>query len=283
MRPPEPSASVYLVSLDTVDSGPGPLSRLSEIREHSGEVVGLIRTSADPGLGSTVGRIEELEISHPDPDSQWRSGAVLEAEKRFRAMGCKHSQVTLRPDDQLVPLFSGLGYVELSHTMHKPLGSLPGIAPGSSARPMDEDDFLDWSRQFRTDYVRALRQSGMSAGAAETHAEHWVDELSSTGISSPRYLFRVLVHDDLTVGYLWGGRDGNLSSQWFVYDIRIHPDYRGGGHGRTLMHVAEVEALASGCSVVALSVFAGNQTARRLYISLGYTVSNSRMLKDLEA
>ncbi|MFG3528143.1 GNAT family N-acetyltransferase [Streptomyces sp. NPDC047917] len=182
-----------------------------------------------------------------------------------------------------MPLFSGLGYAELSHTMHKPLEGLPEIAPGSSARPMDEDEFLDWSRQFRTDYVRALRQSGMSAGPAEKHAELWVDELSSTGIGSPRYSFRVLVHDDVTVGYLWGGRDGSLSSQWFVYDIRIRPDHRGAGHGRTLMHVAEIEALSSGCSAVALSVFAGNQTAFHLYTSLGYTVGNSRMLKDLEA
>ncbi|MFD7530790.1 GNAT family N-acetyltransferase [Streptomyces sp. NPDC059849] len=283
MSPSESSASVHLVSLDADDSGPGPLSRLSEIREHSGEVVGLIRTYADPGRGSAVGRIEELQISRPDPDSRWGSGAVLEAEKRFRTMGCTHSQVTLQPNDQLVPLVSGLGYAELSHMMHKPLGSLPGIASGSSARPMDEDDFLDWSRQFRTDYVQALRQSGMAAGPAEKHAELWVDELSSTGISSSRYSFRALVHDGLTVGYLWGGRAGDLSSQWFVYDIRVHPDHRGSGHGRTLMHVAEVEALSSGCSAVALSVFAGNQTAFRLYTSLGYTVSNSRMLKDLEA
>lgn len=85
----------------------------------------------------------------------------------------------------------------------------------------------------------------------------------------------MLVEGGRVVGYVWiaeteldPGRRGA-----FVFDVEVAEEHRGRGHGRSLMLLAEREALAAGTRLIKLNVFAANTPAVRLYASLGYRES----------
>jgi ribosomal protein S18 acetylase RimI-like enzyme len=88
----------------------------------------------------------------------------------------------------------------------------------------------------------------------------------------------VLEHEGVRVGVLWVEFVGDKA---FVYDVETEEAFRGRGHGRSLMLLAEAQAIASGRTVLALNVFAGNTPAERLYESLGYETVGYSMYKSL--
>lgn len=88
-------------------------------------------------------------------------------------------------------------------------------------------------------------------------------------------------------GLLWvssreGGEpwDFEENPAW-IYDIRVHPEYRRQGLGRKLLLQAEGWAKKEGFSRIGLHVFAFNQDAIRLYYSVGYTMKNCYLQKEV--
>lgn len=69
------------------------------------------------------------------------------------------------------------------------------------------------------------------------------------------------------VGYTCRWR---VADEVHLLNVAVHPERRGGGHGRHLVADVIAEAERSGCSVVFLEVRAGNVVARRLYRTLGF-------------
>jgi ribosomal protein S18 acetylase RimI-like enzyme len=88
----------------------------------------------------------------------------------------------------------------------------------------------------------------------------------------------VLQHDGDRVGILWLALREDRA---YVFDVEADAAHRGQGHGRTLMLLAETQALAAGRRLVGLNVFVGNTPAERLYESLGYETTRYNYYKPL--
>ena len=102
------------------------------------------------------------------------------------------------------------------------------------------------------------------------------------GAATPGHEFLDLV-EETPVGSLWiGEHEGDL----YVFDIVVDESARGRGHGTAALRLVEELARARGADAVALSVFAHNSGAIRLYERLGYEVvikdkGGQRMRKPL--
>jgi ribosomal protein S18 acetylase RimI-like enzyme len=84
------------------------------------------------------------------------------------------------------------------------------------------------------------------------------------------------------VGELWlAEREVQLRRVLWVYEVRVRERYRGRGFARAAMELAELEAKRRGLSHVALNVFGGNDPARGLYRSLGYSEDAVSMSKPV--
>jgi ribosomal protein S18 acetylase RimI-like enzyme len=66
-----------------------------------------------------------------------------------------------------------------------------------------------------------------------------------------------------------------------AHTVRIGEEHRGRGFARAATEFAEHEARRRGLTHVALNVFGGNEPARNLYRSLGYTENAVSMTKAL--
>jgi ribosomal protein S18 acetylase RimI-like enzyme len=97
-------------------------------------------------------------------------------------------------------------------------------------------------------------------------------------VATENVLISVLEHEGTPVGTLWLALQEERA---FVFDVEADAAYRGRGHGRSLMLLAEAQAVAAGRTVVGLNVFAGNTPAERLYESLGYETTAYHMYKSL--
>ena len=84
----------------------------------------------------------------------------------------------------------------------------------------------------------------------------------------------LLVEGGEPVGHLWvrHHRSPGLS---YVYDVEVAEAHRGRGLGRAAMVVAEVLTRRAGDDRLGLHVFGGNDVARRLYRSQGFSVTST--------
>ncbi|MDX6361012.1 MAG: hypothetical protein QOC85_15, partial [Streptomyces sp.] len=98
------------------------------------------------------------------------------------------------------------------------------------------------------------------------------------GIDTENMLFSVLEHEGTPVGTLWLALQDERA---FVFEVEADAAHRGRGHGRTLMLLAEEQAVAAGKRAIGLNVFAGNTPAERLYESLGYETTLRHLYKNL--
>ncbi len=62
----------------------------------------------------------------------------------------------------------------------------------------------------------------------------------------------------------------------------MQPEFRGRGHARAALQLAEAIAIAQGAQAIALHVFIFNTSAQALYRSLGYGITGLNMLKPLQ-
>jgi ribosomal protein S18 acetylase RimI-like enzyme len=153
-------------------------------------------------------------------------------------------------------------------------------------RPLRDDELPAFIEEGRAAYARDMvAQAGLTQEQAEQKADNdWSRMLPNGTVGPGHHLF--VVEDDETgerVGVLWlAERSSDFEgTAAFVYSIEIDEAFRGRGYGRQAMLLAEDEVRRWGLSHIALNVFGGNEVARSLYRSLGYTETAVFMRKTL--
>ncbi|AMM20112.1 hypothetical protein AX769_07965 [Frondihabitans sp. PAMC 28766] len=147
--------------------------------------------------------------------------------------------------------------------------------------PMDAARLSAWHERSTADYIESRVASGetreqATAAAALTDAELFPGGEPADG----QHVFDV-VSDGENVGILWIGLRDAATNAWWVYDVEIDEAFRGHGHGRTAMLLAEQKAKELGAATLGLNVFGFNTVARGLYESLGYEPTAIQMRKPL--
>jgi ribosomal protein S18 acetylase RimI-like enzyme len=246
----------------------------------NGRPVGGLRLGTSPSLGDSVARIHDLRIAEPDRRRGRGTVAALAAEEVARGWGCRQIE-TLVPAsaDVALRLFGALGYTLRNRRMEKRLGTTPPELPaGSRARPMTAAEFDAWQARESERYAGVWRERGLTEAAARAKARDDHARLLPRGAATDGMVFSVLEHEGTPVGTLWVALQ---DAEAFVYDVETEAAHRGQGHGRTLMLLAERQAIEAGLRVLGLNVFAGNAPAERLYESLGYETVTRSLAKPL--
>lgn len=143
---------------------------------------------------------------------------------------------------------------------------------------MTEAEFASWHEYESEQYARMWIERGVPEAEAYAKSRREHETLLPQGLTTENMLFSVLEHKGVRVGTLWLAlRDDKA----FVFDVEADAAHRGRGHGRTLMLLAESQAIAAGRRALELNVHAGNTAAERLYESLGYEATLYGLYKNL--
>jgi GNAT superfamily N-acetyltransferase len=242
--------------------------------------VGTLHLGTSANLGDSVARIIQVRIAEPDRGRGRGTVAALAAEEVARGWGCTQIEVVVPATaERALRLAGALGYTLRNRAMEKRLGGTPPeLPPDSRERPMTPAEFTAWQEHEAADYARMWIERGVPEEAAYAKARRDHEMLLPNGRSTPDMSFSVLEHAGTRVGVLWLALQEDKA---FVFDVETDEAHRGRGHGRTLMLLAERQAIAAGRPVLGLNVFAGNAPAERLYESLGYEATESALTKPL--
>ncbi|WP_338694505.1 GNAT family N-acetyltransferase [Streptomyces sp. Q6] len=242
--------------------------------------VGTLHLATHPVFGPSVAQILDLFIDERDRGRGRGTVAALAAEEVARGWNCRRLEITVPARQHaLLRLAGALGYVERNRNMAKTLPARPPALPaGSVGRRMTEAEFGPWLAHAKEHYARSVVERGATEEDARAKAERDHAALLPDGIATPDVYLGVLEHDGERVGTLWVAQ---RSDGAYVYDVEVAPDHRGQGHGRSLMLLAEADALAGGATRLGLNVFADNVPAQRLYESLGYEPTLHHLYKPL--
>lgn len=257
----------------------GALSRHYTVCVNS-RPVGAIHLATHPSFGPAVAQIRDLRIEEPDRGRGRGAVAALAAEEVARGWGCGQVEIRVPAGaETALRLATALGYVHRNRGMEKRLGTTaPALPAGSRERPMTEAEFGPWTERGLVEYARDWSERGVPEAEARARSRRDHERLVERGLVTEHALYSVLEHDGVRVGVLWVEF---VDDKVFVYDVETDEAVRGRGHGRSLMLLAEAQAIAAGRSVLGLNVFAGNTPAERLYDSLGYVPVGYSMYKSL--
>lgn len=246
----------------------------------NGRPVGGLLVSTHPEYGPAVARFAELDIDEPDRGRGRGTVAALAAEEIARGWGCGRVEVSVPGDAAAaLRLATALGYVVRNRSLTKRLTGGPApLPPGSVVRPMTEAEFGPWRAGVRERYTRSLAFAGVPETQACAKWDAGQQVFLPDGLATEDARFGVLEHEGNPVGTLWLGLRARTA---FVLDVATRPEYRGRGHGRTLMLLAEAQAAEAGRADIGLNVFAHNAPAERLYTSLGYRTEAYHLYKFL--
>jgi ribosomal protein S18 acetylase RimI-like enzyme len=138
---------------------------------------------------------------------------------------------------------------------------------------MTEDEFTTWLPKMRDGYAHDMvANGGADADAAQEKAAQDTERLFPDGKPSADQLVFVLEADGERAGELWlSEQQGDFRRVMWVFDVHVDERHRTRGIGRAAMMFAEQEAQRRGVTHVGLNVFGGNEAARALYRSLGYS------------
>ncbi|MFD7666296.1 GNAT family N-acetyltransferase [Streptomyces sp. NPDC059788] len=244
--------------------------------------VGRISLATDARLGLSAGRITDLRIDERDRHRGRATVAALAAEEVLRGWGCRRISVDVPATAEVaLRLAAALGYTEHSRRMLKELTTPPGLPAGSADRPLGAAEYPDWLAAAHAYYVDVQVANGMSRERAEHCSAEDHRRLLPDGPASAHQSLRVLTHEGADVGTVWTTTYHPDRPGGYVMDVRVAPEHRGCGHGRTLMLVAERETLAAGRTVLGLNVYADNPQARGLYETLGHRPTEYTLRKLL--
>ncbi|WP_338675495.1 GNAT family N-acetyltransferase [Streptomyces sp. SCSIO 30461] len=249
--------------------------------------VGSVELGTHPALGPTVGVLRSLAIDSGDRRRGRGTVAALAAEEVLRDWGCTRVSTSVPTEATAVArLVAALGYTEESRHMIKELtgASLPEPTAGAEGRPMGEAEFLDWSAAELEGYTQTLVGQGVPPEQASARAAADQRRLLPEGLATPRTWIRTMEAEGAVVGHLWVAerevRPGRQGA--YVYAVEVAEPYRGRGHGRALMLLAErIARSEAGADLLGLRVRAGATPALRLYESLGYRVTHIEVGKQL--
>ena len=153
-----------------------------------------------------------------------------------------------------------------------------------SVRPLREDEYDAWLERTKEGYAKSMiEEAGVDEQIARDKAEHDHAALLPAGLASEGHHLFAIEDDGVVIGSLWlaDRSGGDLGPSMFVYSIGIDEAFRGRGAGRAAMEFAEGFARERGHGSITLNVFGGNDVARGLYRSLGYSEQAVFMKKDL--
>ncbi|HET6855641.1 MAG TPA: GNAT family N-acetyltransferase [Streptomyces sp.] len=265
-------------------SADGAKSRRYEVCVNS-RPVGTIELATDVRYGAGAGRIAALAVNEPDRRRGRATVAMLAAEEVLRGWRCDRVDISVPAGaDAALRLVTALGYTERNLSMGKSLPERPPELPvGISARPMTASEFDAWLIHARTGYAHDLTQRGFPEASALARADADLAASLAEGLATPDTYLGFLTRGEAILGRLWValrrpflGRSGA-----FVLDMEVDETYRRQGHGRSLMLLAEQQALAAGAERIGLDVNADNVPALRLYESLGYEPEMRHFYKQL--
>ena len=148
---------------------------------------------------------------------------------------------------------------------------------------MTEAEFSAWLPRARDGYAEDMIRNGAAdASAARRKAERDTERLFPDGRRSSEQLLFVIEAEDARVGELWlSEREWGFRRVLWIYTLHVDEAHRGRGFARAAMEFAEREASRRGLTHVALNVFGGNEPARTLYRSLGYSEDAVSMSKAI--
>ncbi|MFI6349652.1 GNAT family N-acetyltransferase [Streptomyces sp. NPDC050560] len=257
----------------------GDLSRHYEVCVN-GRPVGSVQLATHPDFGPSVAWLEKIFIEEPDRGRGRGTVAALAAEEVARGWGCTRLEASVPADSPAaVRLGEALGYTERNRSLRKALAEpAPALPAGSKARPLTAAEYPRWYEAGRRRYQDTWVGQGLSEDEAGARAGREYAAALPEGLATPDQVIRVLEHEGRPVGTVWVTR---RPLGGFVLNVLVEPEYRGRGHGRTLMRVAEAEVAALGCTEIMLNVFAHNTPAMRLYEQLGYRPVEHHLLKPL--
>ncbi|MFI9153263.1 GNAT family N-acetyltransferase [Streptomyces sp. NPDC053367] len=257
----------------------GALSRHFTVCVNS-RPVGAVHLATHPVFGPAVAQIRDLHIEGPDRGRGRGAVAALAAEEVARGWRCTRIEANVPADaTAALRLLTALGYTHRNRGMEKRLGTTaPALPDGSRARPMTEAEFGPWNEKGMAEYAREWISRGVPEDQAWAKAHRDHASLLPQGLDTPDVRLSVLEHEGTPVGTLWLALD---TERAYVYDVETDARFRGRGHGRSLMLLAESQALSAGRRTIGLNVFAGNTPAERLYDSLGYRTVGYVMYKPL--
>ncbi|MFE9425422.1 GNAT family N-acetyltransferase [Kitasatospora sp. NPDC006697] len=250
----------------------------------NGREVGRVVTSARLGIG----RIEALEITEG-----LRRGrgtvAALAAEEVLRGWDCRRAEVGVPADAPAAhALALALGYTEASHHLVKRLAEPPAVRTDLTTRPVEAADFRDWLDSINVAYRGQLLRIGLTEQQADAKVAADDARLLPQAHATPGMAMRLLLAPGAAepVGSVWVSyENGRLPPDdrplGWVMNVEVEPGRRGQGYGRELMLIAERLCLAAGTHDLGLNVYTGNESARRLYDSLGYRLTRRQFGKAL--
>lgn len=151
-------------------------------------------------------------------------------------------------------------------------------------RAMTDDEFGDWFTATADDYLAQRIRAGETADVARAKADEHLAAAFPDGRPGPGHRLWIAEADGATVGSVWVGphpdRPGDPATAW-LFAIEVDQAHRGRGLGRATLTALEAALAADGVSELGLNVFAGNDTARRLYATAGYHERAVSMFKKL--
>ncbi|MEV5546973.1 GNAT family N-acetyltransferase [Streptomyces sp. NPDC052309] len=242
--------------------------------------VGAIHLGTSAAFGDSVAVIHDLRIDEPDRRRGRGTVAALAAEEVARGWGCRQIEAWVPAGAEAAEgLVRALGYVRRNRGMLKRLGDTPPtLPPGSAPRSMTQAEYDAWHAHESEQYARTWIERGVPEAEAYAKARRDHETLLPQGLGTRDMLFSVVEHQGSRVGVLWLALREDRA---YVFDVEVDEAHRGRGHGRTLMLLAETQAIAAGRRLLGLNVFAGNTAAERLYESLGYETTQSVHYKPL--
>lgn len=157
-----------------------------------------------------------------------------------------------------------------------------GTDAAADLRPLSSKELATWLATSTADYTDDLEAAGLSRAAAERKAGESTAREFPGGTPAPgQHVYAVTVSDE-HVGVLWlSAGPADDPTNWWILDILIFEAFRGRGHGRRAMLLAETEAARLGAAKITLNVFARNAAARALYASLAYEPTKIYLEKTL--
>jgi ribosomal protein S18 acetylase RimI-like enzyme len=150
--------------------------------------------------------------------------------------------------------------------------------------PMTQPEFDAFLERLIPDYAADNVRAGYwGEEEALEKSRKQTMSLLPDGLKTKDHYLYTLYEGDNAVGMIWlrAELDRPIKSG-FIFDVEIKEEFRGKGYGKQAMLLIEEKARELGVKRMGLHVFGYNDVAKNLYERIGYKVSSTNMLKDLE-
>jgi ribosomal protein S18 acetylase RimI-like enzyme len=150
---------------------------------------------------------------------------------------------------------------------------------------MTPEEFIPYEEADAHHYAENMVRAGFwSPEGAFNKAKDIHANLLPDGVHTRDHLFFVIedIQNKESIGVIWLFIDRETEPpSGFIYDLLLHPQFRGRGLGKQAMLALEQKARDLRLSSLTLNVFEDNTVAKALYASLGYQIQSSNMRKVL--